>query len=128
MNAVVLIPVLVFAGLALFLLERRDLLEHLRPVAPYMGLFGFMVGLVLLALYLWMGSAMALRRLRDIGLPAVPLVAGGLALSLILKLAPLSPWTLVWPVAVLGWGVPAFLLLWPGRGVEPAAEVAETFA
>jgi uncharacterized membrane protein YhaH (DUF805 family) len=85
----------------------------------------------MVAVFLWSTTVLAAKRLRDIGLPPLLVLAGLAAAGLAGRfvLAPLLNGVVAALLtAAWSYGVPLFLLLWPGRSHVRRHEIAETFA
>ena len=129
----VVLPVLAVAvtSVAALLIIRAELLEHLRPVAAPLHLFARLWPILVLAAFLWTTLALTAKRLRDIGLPPVPIILGvgsaGVAAK-IFGVQPVGPVLAGLLAAIWSYGVPMFLALWPGRARKAEADIAETFA
>ena len=101
------------------------------PLSPALGVLLSLFPLAVLAVFLWSTMVLTAKRLRDIGLPPLPVMMGLAAAALGVKfvLAPLLSGVVVALLtAAWSYGVPLFLLLWPGRSHVRERQIAETFA
>lgn len=102
-----------------------------RTLAPALSIAASLFPIAMVAVFLWSTTVLAAKRLRDIGLPPLLVLAGLAAAGLAGRfvLAPLLNGVVAALLtAAWSYGVPLFLLLWPGRSHVRRHEIAETFA